>query len=137
MKKVILASVLALAGCATGPDNVDGLKSTGYKDQFTVNLGYQQVYRNIKNGFTKCGGMQSRWLKPFNVDAELYTDIHEGQFTVNTAPTVASPKPVTHIMIKEKTANNSTVTVFFSWQGHVKEGGQIYRRWANGNLACE
>lgn len=137
MKKVILASVLALAGCAAGPDNIEALKSANYKDEFSVGLGYQQVYRNLKAGFTECTGMEARWLKPFTVDAELFTDIHEGQLTVKVVPTVGKPKPTTYITVNEKTDHSSVVTIYYGWQGHVKEGGPIYRRWANGDFTCE
>ncbi len=137
MKKVILASVLALAGCAAGPDNVDALKKIDYKDQFTVNSGYQKTYRNFKNAFTKCGGMEARWLKPIAVDAELYTDINEGQLTVNIVPTVGQPKPMTYISIKEKSANSSVVTIYYRWQEHLQQESTVYRRWANGDLTCE
>ena len=137
MKKVVLVAVLAMTGCAAGLDNVEALKSANYKDHFAVNLGYQQVYRNLKAGFTECTGMESQWLKPFAVDAELYTDIHEGQLTVKIVPTVGKPKPTTYITVKEQTSNSSTVTIFYRWQEHLKEGGKVYRLWANGNLACE
>ncbi|WP_257264354.1 hypothetical protein [Endozoicomonas sp. ONNA2] len=137
MKKFILAASIVLTGCAAGPDNVDALKKIDYKDQFTVNTGYQQIYRNFKNAFTKCGGMESRWLKPIAVDAELYTDINEGQFTVNIVPTVGQPKPMTYISIKEKSIDSSVVTVYYRWQEHLQQESIVYRRWANGDLTCE
>ena len=89
------------------------------------------------NGFNACGGTESTWLKPGAVQSELYTDIQQGQITVNLVPTVGSQKPLVYMQIDRQSGEESRVSVFYRWKDSISKSGPLYRKWAFGDFVCK
>lgn len=68
---IIAAAAVTMGGCATpaGQFKDDDLAWT----RLTVNETYQQVYRNVREGFRRCGDA-------FVAEGNLFTDIKAGEF---------------------------------------------------------
>lgn len=135
MKKVLLASVLALAGCASGPKNVEALKASGVVETFTINQEYQQAYRNMKQSFDQCSGQAGLWQLGSTIDSDLYTDIGEGRLVVNMKPQFGQPQPIRLIIIKSVDNQHSTMTVYQSSR-FIADVKNSYERMAAGESIC-
>lgn len=137
MRKLVVAAMIAMTGCSSAPQSISALQKANYKDSFLVNKNYQETYRNFKTRFSMCGGLDASWLKPFAVHSELYTDIGEGQITLNLTPPVGVQRPIKYIRIKKMSDLQSEVIIYHAGQYELDNSKTIYRRWANGDPVCE
>ena len=130
-----IAAFYFLSGCATPPGQLK--ESDLVWQERTIAANYQEVYRNVKDGFKTCG--------PNSIDSELYTDIRKGHFDIYHS-TLAVPKSMSRtvglIDITPKGDSNSLIKVGVNTYDEnfpfVTKGvlHKRWLRWAEGDLVC-
>ena len=132
---IILAVVLS--GCASGPRNIQELKREDIRQSFSSGQNYQKTYRDFKETFERCRGLDSSLIKLSTIESDIYTDIGEGRITIYLTPSIGDKTPMTYINIKNDTNNTSVIDVYYRWKDGIKEQGPTYQRWAKGDLSCD
>ena len=127
---VALISLGVLTSCATPVGQFD--ESDMHWTKFETELNYQAVYRNVNEGFGKCG---SHWL----VEGKLYTDIEEGRMDIYVFNKYGSTNWVYGLVnVKSIDLNHSDVEIgvnkrydnsVFSRNGVNRD---MFSRWASG-----
>lgn len=129
----ILVSLLFLSSCATQFKESDMAWT-----KMNIKLNYQAVYRNLKEGFRKCGS-------GYFVDCNLYGDINEGHFYINLKSGFGSRSPLVYGIINIKHIDKDTSAVSigvnktFDNPLFGKKGGGRERisQWAKGIYDCD
>lgn len=118
-----------LAGCATP---VGQIPAEDFAWEITeLPIGYQAAYRNLRNGFDRCGGRTAK--------GDIFTDIREGRMAVYSGNTDL----VTGVIyVSELTAQTSRLKIgvqhqydkpVFGVPGRIRAR---WRDWAGGGTAC-
>lgn len=138
MKKIValLASLGMLTSCATPVGQFKENDMVWTKTEMEVN--YQSVFRNVKEGFRKCGSH-------LFADGNLYTDIKEGRFDIYLTDVFGGKSPWVYgvVNIRNIDVDHSALEVGVNntYEDPVfgKEGGgrEMITRWASGTYACE
>lgn len=136
MKRVSVAAIiliiLLLSSCATP---VGQFQESDFNwTKTTIDLNYQAVYRNLKDGFRTC-------RSGLSIDSEIYTDINTGHFDIrfdSRAAWVFGMIDLQHI-----DQNNCQVSIgvirayddpLFGRTGKYRE---LFLNWANRIYECE
>lgn len=138
MKKLIVAysfCILITLGCATPVGKIP--ESDFVWEDRIIKLNYQEVYRNIANGFRTC--------KPGIAEGNLYTDIKEGHLDVYLVDVFGGKHPGVLGIIRVKEDNNGNTIVRVGVQriydNPVFGARGIYRKkwleFAEGDLSCD
>lgn len=105
--------------------------------KFEAEMNYQSVFRNVKEGFRKCGSH-------YFVDGSLYTDVKEGHFDIYLTDAFGGKSPWVYgvVNIIDIDENDSIVEIGVNnaYDNPMlgKEGGgrEMIARWASGTYAC-
>lgn len=119
--------VLLLVSCATP---VGQFKESDFTwTRASINSNYQAAYRNLKDGFRKCGD-------GLHIDSDLYTDINTGHFDIYVSYPFGEKSPVVFgvIDLKQIDQNNCHIAIGLTFRGHK---GSRFLNWANGVYECE
>ena len=132
---VILVSLVIVASCATP---VGQLKSNDMAwTKLEMEMNYQSVFRNVKEGFRKCGSH-------FFADGNLYTDIKEGHFDIYLTDIFGGKSPWVYGVVNIKNIDSSysalEIGVNNTYDNPVfgKKGGgrEMIAKWASRIYAC-
>jgi len=137
---ILIVAVALMFGCATPPGQ---LKESDFVwQEKTVAANYQEVYRNVNNGFRKCAlGVPQ---------GSLYTDIKKGHFDVFHSGGLVKMRPemtrtigqIEIISKGEKSsfvkagANTYDAASIWTYIGTVPKYTEKWLRWASGDLTC-
>jgi len=132
----ILASFLFLSSCATPVGQFKESDMAWTKMNFKLN--YQAVYRNLKEGFRKCGPR-------FFADGNLYTDINEGHFDIYLSDMLGGRSSWVYgiIIIKHIDGDTSAVSIGVNNTydnplfGKKSGGREMISQWAKGIYDCD
>ena len=136
MQIIVLSVFLGmLASCATPVGQFKESDMTWTK--FEMEMNYQSVFRNVKEGFRRCGNN-------FFADGSLYTDVKEGHFDIYLTDAFGGKSPWVYgvVNINNVDENHSTfaVGVVNAYDNPMfgKEGGgrESIAKWASGTYAC-
>jgi len=132
----ILVSLLFLSSCATP---VGQFKESDMAwTKMNVKLNYQAVYRNLKEGFRKCG-------PTYFVDGNLYADINEGHFDIYLTTAFGGRTSWVYGIINIKHIDKDTSAVSIGVNNTFdnplfgKKGGgrEMISQWAKGIYDCD
>lgn len=133
---VPLVSVGMLTACATPIGQFKESDMTWTKLEMEMN--YQSVFRNVKEGFRKCGPY-------YFADGNLYTDVKEGHFDIYLTDVFGGKSPwgygVVNISGIDENHSAFEIGVNNAYDNPVlgKEGGgrETIAKWAAGTYTCE
>jgi len=127
---LLILAVYFLSGCATPPGQLK--ESDLVWQEKTIAANYQEVYRNIKEGFRTCAGVV--------IESDLYTDKKTGHFDVYLARGsdwvfgLIDLKSITEASTWVKVGvQNSYDSPAFAETGLNRK---LWLRWASGDLTC-
>ena len=132
----VLISLGMLTSCATPVGQFKENDMIWTKSEMEMN--YQVVFRNIKEGFRKCG-------LHFFADGNLYSDIKEGHFDIYLTDVFGGKSPWVYgvVNINNIDPNHSTLEIGVNntYDNPVfgKKGGgrEMIAKWASRTYACE
>lgn len=125
---------LFLSGCATPPGKFKDSDLTW--SHVDISLNYQVVYRNVSEGFRRCGGKIA--------EGNLYTDIREGQIDIYLKDVFGGRSSwvygIVRVKFKEEQISNFSVGVNNPYDspmlGKQGEGRKTILSWANAKYDC-